>query len=211
MKQLKPLFPVPTLQAIIDDQESINTRLLTELDKVFDSESKKRILSHKWASKEWTTEKHSLGYTNFDPSNPDSLTTDPNFKFFFDHLEPLVAEFFAQLDYYDRWHFVNGWASVYPKGAWVPLHNHSPLHWSASYYVKTHEGCGNILFTDPKEYALANEPPGTRWRGDCGHSVEPTDGMLLIFPSYLKHETLPNEVDEDRIIISFNIKTGMLD
>jgi hypothetical protein len=31
--------------------------------------------------------------------------------------------------------------------------------------------------------------------------------MLLMFPSYLKHETNPNEEDQDRIIISFNITT----
>tara|TARA_R110000868_G_scaffold400131_2_gene674320 strand:- start:649 stop:1275 length:627 start_codon:yes stop_codon:yes gene_type:complete len=207
MKLIRPLFPVPTLEAIIDDYETVNNKLITEIDVIFNSDSKKRVLSHKWTIPTFTDEKDSLGYTNFDPTAPTSLTTDPNFKFFFDHLAPLISEFFSQLDYYGPWQYVNGWASVYPKGAWVPLHNHSPLHWSAAYYVKTHNDCGDILFTDPKEYALANEPKNTKWRGDVGHAVTPTDGMLLIFPSYLKHETLPNEVDKDRIIISFNILT----
>ena len=208
MKTIRPLFAVQTLEAIIDDYESINKKLLIELDKIFDSDDKKRVLSHKWNEYEWTNEKHSLGYTNFDPRQPNSLTTDPNFNFFFEHISVLINEFFAQLDYYGNWYYVNGWASVYPKGAWVPLHDHRPLHWSAAYYVKTHKDCGNILFTDPKEYALSNEPENTRWRGNVMHSVEPTDGMLLIFPSYLKHETLPNNVDKDRIIISFNIQTN---
>ena len=207
MKAIRPLFAVPTLEAIVDNYEEINQKLLKELDIIFDKESNKRILSHKWNEYQWTKEKHSLGYTNFDPTNPASLTDNHNFDFFFEHISELITEFFAQLDYFGQWSYVNGWASVYPKGAWVPLHDHRPLHWSAAYYVKTHKDCGNIIFTDPKEYALSNEPENTRWRGNVMHSVEPTDGMLLIFPSYLKHETLPNEVDEDRIIISFNIQT----
>ena len=35
------------------------------------------------------------------------------------------------------------------------------------------------------------------------HKVE--EGELLIFPAYLPHQVLPNESDEDRIVISFNL------
>ena len=205
MKKIVNLFPVVTLEAIIDDQERINSNLLEELNQIFDSDSSKRVLSHKWNKFLVTTEKHQLGYTNF---NSESLTEVSEFKFFFDHITPLITDFFAQLDYKGTWHYVNAWASVYPKGAFVPLHDHKPMQWSGSYYVKAHDNCGNIEFTDPKEYALQNEPTSTKHRGDHRHSVSPLPGMLLLFPSYLKHETMPNETDEDRIIISFNINTG---
>jgi len=36
-------------------------------------------------------------------------------------------------------------------------------------------------------------------------NIEPFDGMLLIWPSYLPHSVLPNKHDEVRISISFNI------
>lgn len=205
MKIIKPIFPVPTLEAIIDDYENINKLLKIELDKIFDSDAKRRVLSHKWGNYEFTNERTTFGYSNFDPLEPSSMSDDKNFKFFFDHIAQLITEFFNELGYFDRWHFVNAWAAVYPKGAWVPLHDHVPLHWSGAYYVKTHKNCGNILFHDPKEYALSNEPEDFMFRGKNKSAVEPQDGMLLLFPSYLKHETLPNQEDEDRIIISFNI------
>jgi uncharacterized protein (TIGR02466 family) len=33
----------------------------------------------------------------------------------------------------------------------------------------------------------------------------PLEGRMLIFPSYLAHQVEPNESDEDRISVSFNL------
>ena len=35
--------------------------------------------------------------------------------------------------------------------------------------------------------------------------IEPEEGKLLLFPSYLNHAVEENLSDEDRIVISFNI------
>ena len=35
-------------------------------------------------------------------------------------------------------------------------------------------------------------------------SIEPQEGMLVLFPSYLHHSVDINQSEEDRIIISFN-------
>tara|TARA_B110000305_G_C19424519_1_gene632823 strand:+ start:41 stop:172 length:132 start_codon:yes stop_codon:yes gene_type:complete len=43
MKAIRPLFAVPTLEAIVDNHEEINQKLLKELDTIFDGESNKRI------------------------------------------------------------------------------------------------------------------------------------------------------------------------
>lgn len=205
MKKIMNIFPVVSLEAIIDNHEEINARLLTEMESLFADGVKKRVLSYKWNDFLVTDEKHQLGYTSF---NTTSLSEEPNFKFFYDHIQELITDFFHQLEYHEEWYFVNSWASVYPKGAYIPLHDHKPLQWSGAYYVKAHPNCGDILFTDPKEYALQNEPLNTMHRGNKQHRVSPVPGMLLLFPGYLKHETFPNETDEDRIIISFNINTG---
>ena len=202
MKKIVNLFPVVTLEAIIDDYESINTRLMSEIEKLFDNDEEKRVLSHKWNSFVIKRDKDPLGYTSYNGSN---LIEHPDFKFFYDHIGGLITDFFAQLDYHEEWNFYNSWASVYPKGAFVPSHDHRPFHWSGAYYVKALDNCGDIRFTDPKEYALQNEPTNTSFRGNLQQSVTPTPGKLLVFPSYLKHETMPNESAEDRIIISFNI------
>ena len=33
----------------------------------------------------------------------------------------------------------------------------------------------------------------------------PKEGSMLVFPSYLEHMVKPNESDEDRISVSFNL------
>lgn len=204
-KKILNIFPVVTLEAVIDDQEEINKKLLIEIDALFTDDVDKRVLSYKWNDHIITKDKHQLGYTSFNSNN---IAYESNFKFFFDYISELITDYFSQLRFFDEWHYVNSWISVYPKGAYVPLHDHKPMQWSAVYYVKAHTNCGDILFTDPKEYALQNEPLGTMHRGNHRHRVSPQPGMLLLFPGYLKHETFPNETDEDRIIISFNINTG---
>ena len=35
--------------------------------------------------------------------------------------------------------------------------------------------------------------------------LEIEEGDLLIFPSYLPHSVLPNQSDEDRVVVSLNI------
>jgi len=64
-------------------------------------------------------------------------------------------------------------------------------HLSCVYYVKTHPNCGKI------------------WFNPMGHnrkmfSVEPEDGMLVIFPSWLPHFTERNLSKQVRICISAN-------
>lgn len=205
---VKPLFPVPTLEAIVDNYEEFNQRLLVEINDIFDSKENRRLLSHKWNQYEFSNKREEVGYSNFDPLVDSGLVDNPKFNFFFEHLTPTINGFFSQLNYYGMWQYLNAWAAVYPKGAWVPEHDHRPLHWSAAYYVKTQQEGGEIIFTDPKEYALANEPENTMWRGNNRSATKPTDGMLLVFPSYLKHQTAPNLSDDERVIISFNILTA---
>jgi uncharacterized protein (TIGR02466 family) len=204
MNKILNLFPVVVLDSIIDNHEYLNQKLMPEIHKVFDNLDKKRVLSHKWNSNVITDQKDQLGYTSFMGG---SLTENANFNFFHDCIAEKIQEFFHQLDYQGDWTFVNSWISVYPKGAFVPLHDHKPMQWSGVYYVAAHDQCGDLLFTDPKEYALQNEPEQTLRRGVFKNIITPKSGMLVVFPSYLKHETNPNEVDKDRIIISFNITT----
>jgi len=37
------------------------------------------------------------------------------------------------------------------------------------------------------------------------NSVEPVEGGLVLFPSYLDHSVNPNLSSEERIVISFNL------
>ena len=128
-----------------------------------------------------------------------------NLIFFYQRIGVLIRDFFNQLGYTGPWKYVNSWAAIYPNGAFVPRHNHGDVHWSGVYYVNASNNCGDILFDDPKEYSLTNEPEGFMHRGAGGQRFRPESGKLLLWPGYVKHFSLPNNTNIQRTIISFNI------
>ncbi len=101
----------------------------------------------------------------------------------------------------------NMWAIINKKGAMNQKHHHSNSDLSAAYYVTATEGCGDIIFYDPRpgkvyKYPLSNIP---NLLNSNNNGVKPESGMLVLFPSYLEHSVNPNTSDNDRIVISFNI------
>lgn len=202
MKRIVNLFPVPVLEAVIDQHDKFSQQLKSAVLELFNTSTNNRVLSHKWKDNIQDSKHSALGYSSFNESD---ISIDPRFKFFFDSIQPTIAEFFQQLGHTSNWRFANAWSNVYPQGAFVPLHDHRGVHWSAVYYVQADANCGELITVDPKEYALGNEPENTRYRGNRMSSFTPTPGKLIMFPGYLKHECEPNESGTDRIIISFNI------
>jgi hypothetical protein len=102
-----------------------------------------------------------------------------------------------------------GWANISPPNdATVGSHPHGhlPFHYSAVFYPKTpkfiHPEEGRLLFVDSREvYA------GTQYVG-----VIPENGMMVLFPSWLRHTVNPFRgtpgEDFDRISISMNVILG---
>lgn len=104
---------------------------------------------------------------------------------------------------------LNMWTTIYPTGCWVPEHNHSNSHLSGVFYVKAPKNCGDIVFHDPswvaKTMCINNSAlsfPAVQTK----HPQTPEPGMMILFPSWLPHRTMPNGSQEDRIIISFNLQ-----
>ena len=202
MKRIVNLFPVTVLEVDIDQSLLLNNQLLSMIKNLFENSTSNRVLSHHWKHNIQESTHSKLGYSSFNESD---ISKDPNFKFFFDAITPTINEFFQQLDYTSKWKFENSWSNIYPKGAYVPTHDHRGVHWSAVYYVQADNNCGELLVIDPKEYALSYEPENTKYRGNHLSSFVPVPGKLIMFPGYLKHESDPNQSDSDRIIISFNV------
>lgn len=206
MKKIVNAFTVPMMEATLPEASHLNPELVQNIDDLFSNMDDKRLLSHEWNNMILTDTPGSTGYSSFNHSN---LVKDPRFNKFYEAITPLITDFFQQLefgpDFPQNWRFENSWAAVYPKGAYVPHHSHGNVHWSGVYYVQTPEKCGNLIFFDPKEYALNNEPNDTKWRGNRRSEILVEAGKLVIWPGYLKHESMPNQSDTNRIIISFNI------
>lgn len=206
MKKITNAFTVPIMEIDVPDADYINASLTTQIYELFAAMDDKRLLSHEWNNMTLTDTAGSTGYSSF---NNGDLAVNAQFKSFYEIITPLISDFFKQLEFGPNfpkdWKFETSWASVYPKGAYVPHHSHGNVHWSGVYYVQTPEKCGNLILLDPKEYALHHEPQDTKWRGNRRSEILVSAGKLLVWPGYLKHETLPNQADTDRIIISFNI------
>ena len=104
----------------------------------------------------------------------------------------------------------NCWANINPKYASNKIHDHANCLFSGVYYVKAPKDCGNLMFYDPRSARTFYKPlvsNFTAYTADAiAHAAE--EGLLLIFPSWLKHGVEPNLSDEDRVSISFNYVFG---
>ena len=99
------------------------------------------------------------------------------------------------------------WSIINPKNSFNIRHNHSNSILSAAYYVRAKKDCGKISFFDPKEQRIIRTPLVEKYTEFSAKvlSIEPKEGHLLIFPSYLHHAVAENLSSEDRIVISFNV------
>jgi hypothetical protein len=110
------------------------------------------------------------------------------------------------------------WFQCSSENAFHDVHTHGNCSWSAVYIVQIDDAEQRV--THPV-YGHANGvtrlygPPFSHLGGayvDLGNAylqpphfdVEPVAGQLLLFPSWLAHQALPYNGEQERIIISFN-------
>lgn len=99
---------------------------------------------------------------------------------------------------------INSWANRHYAGGETIEHVHNYGTFVASCYFSCPPNSGNIVFKDPLEYHKATFPVIPEL--SFNHEVEVQTNDVLIFPGWLKHSVLPSKTDEERIVITFNIK-----
>ncbi len=105
----------------------------------------------------------------------------------------------------------NAWANINKPGDWNATHNHRLSHWSGVHYLSVPAGSGRLAFVDPRPNismldtgnALFDLFPAVI------HEVEPSEGMTVLFPSWLLHRVTTHEGDGARISIAFNVRFVM--
>ena len=130
--------------------------------------------------------------------------------------KPLVDELFKmQMEIYKEELLTrepiigNMWANINPPGGYNRPHIHPNSHFSGVYYIKAPQNSGEIVFNDPRsaahmvmpERVKDIKPPSHLWREV---RVNPLEGRMLMFPSWLWHCVEPNESNNIRISVSFN-------
>ena len=106
--------------------------------------------------------------------------------------------------------YVNyAWININQKGNLNQMHTHPGCILSGVYYVKTPEECGNIEFLHPGIDLMAFALDGVETNYNVYNSskwwLPSKANTLYIFPSWIKHSVQPNNSDEERISISFNL------
>jgi len=103
------------------------------------------------------------------------------------------------------------WAIVNKGGAANARHHHGNSDISAAYYVRAPINSGDIVFYDPRPAPVFSHPKANNPNSlnAMVNSINPVEGLLVLFPSYLDHSVNSNMSDEERIVISFNIRIQM--
>ena len=96
------------------------------------------------------------------------------------------------------------WAHITEPGNSTAPHRHLSYHkinhFSGVYYVQAPKGCGDIYFIDDR--LVRGYEPNPQSAVYQGFYV--TDGMMVMFPSWLTHRVGVNESGDTRVSISFN-------
>lgn len=97
------------------------------------------------------------------------------------------------------------WACINKKHDQNLIHSHTNnYNLSGVYYVNVPRDSGEIVFRDPRPGA--NQAPYRLFKDDGDSEYfTPSEGTIILFPSYLEHFVLPNRSDGDRISMSFDL------
>jgi uncharacterized protein (TIGR02466 family) len=107
------------------------------------------------------------------------------------------------------------WGNIMDDGDFSMIHNHVRDDWSGVYYVdaeggrRTVDRNGALELVDPR----ALQPltgPGRFRRPFREVTVQPKNGLMVVFPSWMKHYVYPYRGDRERISIAFNVKVGFV-
>lgn len=100
------------------------------------------------------------------------------------------------------------WANVMRDGNYHLLHNHPNNYWSGCYYVSVGNPDRNVPYNSFLEL-VDPRPAAVMIHSDAivtpRYHFQPTDGMILIFPSFLEHLVHPFKGTGERISIAFNV------
>lgn len=96
------------------------------------------------------------------------------------------------------------WALVFREAGHQIAHHHPEPWLTGVYYVSAPDGTprpGAIRIGILPEWAGVEPPWGVR-------IVEPEPGTLILFPSFVPHDTVPTGSTEERISIAFDVKSA---
>ena len=119
-----------------------------------------------------------------------------------------TAMYFEEMKYkYEGFKITDMWANVLDQNEMHRPHGHSNNMLSGVYYAKADKGHPGIVFQDPRPQVdiLVPEIREFKKNNSSIWSYDAIQDRMILFPSWLKHYVPVNEIDKERVSISFNI------
>jgi uncharacterized protein (TIGR02466 family) len=99
---------------------------------------------------------------------------------------------------------MQSWLNRHRRTGVTHEHSHTYSTFVVAAYIKLPPNTGYIEFKDPLEYHKHSYPIIPE--ESLYQSVPAETNDVLIFPGWIKHRVQPNLTDEERIVMTFNIK-----
>ena len=191
--EINLIFSTPIWTSHLDEYQNINKRMEEYIKKQMELDSKGKKASN---INGWHSENFNL--------------KDEEVVFFINTISVKIQKAMEDMGWdlkKNKIEIPNIWSIINKRGSSNAMHIHSNSYISAAYYVKAPEKCGDIVFYDPRQSRLIRKPKISKLNSLNGEEVniKPTDGLLVLFPSYLYHSVNENLSNEERIVISFNV------
>jgi uncharacterized protein (TIGR02466 family) len=101
----------------------------------------------------------------------------------------------------------NLWINENKKNCFNTPHVHSNSHFSGVYYLNTSNQNGEIVFYKDNAFGVNGLNHFIDFNSfNDTFSIKPHNGLLLLFPSWMRHMVNPHYEDLSRISVSFNLE-----
>jgi len=139
-----------------------------------------------------------------------------------EELKPFIAQFKLRIqnmcDAYAihkhiKYKIENGWININKQGGWNTPHCHLGT-FSAVYYAWAQPDQGPLQLVDRDNAKTSMFNPQTvhsfNGANSSNHTITPSTGKLVIFPSWVLHYVESNPTEDERISLAFNISLPKL-
>ena len=188
---INPLWPTPIYQRKIDGEEfdNVQKELYDSIDKLGFEEAVG-----------WGPNAHDLSKDAFTSTFLYEHNCTNTIQFIHDSLIEYLLYVNAQ---YEVPYFIDAsWITKTKKGKFAYEHSHGFSDVSGVYYINTNGEDGNLMF-DYIHDSFGNNYIFNAMGGKVTAPLE--NGLLLLWPSNIKHGTQTNSTDNERLSLSFNI------
>lgn len=191
------LFPTPVWTIQLENYKTIN-------EKMFEYIKDAQIKDQKGISKSNIKGWHS---NDFD-------LKDESLKKFISFISPSIRQVMIDMNWEVEKQTVkidNMWAIINTGGSANARHQHGNSTISGAYYVRAPKNSGDIVFYDPRPAPVFYFPRAvsSNLLNAQVNAINPKEGALILFPSYVDHSVNENLSNEERIVISFNVTIKM--